>query len=91
MASQKDDSKDTAAAPEQDAWQGFTSGRWQIEIDVQNFIQKNYTPDEGVHSFPQTSSDLRERVYSSELISVANRSAARLGAPRTTQLATSSV
>lgn len=25
-------------------WDGFTSGNWQDEIDVRDFIQKNYTP-----------------------------------------------
>ncbi len=51
MAPQKDDSKDTTATPEQDPWQGFKSGRWQTEIDVQNFIQNNYTTYEGDSAF----------------------------------------
>lgn len=25
-------------------WQGFTSGKWTEEVDVRDFIQKNYTP-----------------------------------------------
>lgn len=33
------------------AWQGFTSGNWQNEIDVRDFIQKNYAPYEGDESF----------------------------------------
>ena len=28
-------------------WHGFKAGRWQTEIDVRDFIQKNYTPYEG--------------------------------------------
>ena len=28
-------------------WQGFTEGNWNREIDVRDFIQKNYTPYEG--------------------------------------------
>lgn len=33
------------------AWEGFTEGNWQEEIDVRDFIQKNYTPYEGDESF----------------------------------------
>ncbi|MCL2594497.1 MAG: formate C-acetyltransferase [Promicromonosporaceae bacterium] len=33
------------------AWEGFTSGPWQDEINVRDFIQKNYTPYEGDDSF----------------------------------------
>ena len=29
------------------AWDGFTEGNWQKDIDVRDFIQKNYTPYEG--------------------------------------------
>jgi formate C-acetyltransferase len=32
-------------------WQEFRSGQWMQEIDVRNFIQKNYTPYEGDESF----------------------------------------
>ena len=32
-------------------WQGFVPGIWQDEIDVRNFIQKNYTPYGGDGSF----------------------------------------
>ena len=28
-------------------WNNFNSGDWQKEIDVRDFIQKNYTPYEG--------------------------------------------
>ncbi len=34
-----------------EAWKGFKSGKWQKEIDVRSFIQKNYTPYEGDSSF----------------------------------------
>ncbi|QHB32194.1 formate C-acetyltransferase [Yersinia canariae] len=33
------------------AWQGFTQGDWQNEVNVRDFIQKNYTPYEGDESF----------------------------------------
>ena len=32
-------------------WRGFREGYWQKEIDVRDFIQKNYTPYEGDASF----------------------------------------
>ena len=33
------------------AWEGFTAGDWQTEVNVRDFIQKNYTPYEGDESF----------------------------------------
>ncbi len=33
------------------AWEGFKSGVWQEEVNVRDFIQKNYTPYEGDESF----------------------------------------
>ncbi len=35
----------------QDAWHGFTGGKWQNEVNVRNFIQLNYTPYDGDESF----------------------------------------
>lgn len=32
-------------------WEDFVGGNWQEEIDVRDFIQKNYTPYEGDYSF----------------------------------------
>ena len=32
-------------------WKGFKKGEWQSEINVRDFIQKNYTPYEGDSSF----------------------------------------
>ncbi|MEK9495357.1 formate C-acetyltransferase [Photorhabdus sp. P32] len=33
------------------AWQNFNPGYWQNEVNVRDFIQKNYTPYEGDESF----------------------------------------
>ncbi|ODP99091.1 MULTISPECIES: formate C-acetyltransferase [Salinivibrio] len=33
------------------AWEGFVEGNWSKEVDVRDFIQKNYTPYEGDESF----------------------------------------
>ena len=32
-------------------WQGFVAGKWDKEINVRDFIQKNYTPYDGDDSF----------------------------------------
>ena len=32
-------------------WKGFQQGNWVKEIDVRDFIQKNYTPYEGGADF----------------------------------------
>ncbi|EHK91106.1 formate C-acetyltransferase [Aggregatibacter actinomycetemcomitans] len=36
---------------QQKAWEGFVGGDWQKEVNVRDFIQKNYTPYEGDESF----------------------------------------
>lgn len=33
------------------AWEGFTPGDWKSEVNVRDFIQKNYKPYEGDESF----------------------------------------
>ena len=33
------------------AWRTFVQGKWNKEIDVRDFIQKNYTPYEGNADF----------------------------------------
>ena len=33
------------------AWRGFERGKWEEEIDVRDFIQRNYTPYEGDGAF----------------------------------------
>ena len=32
-------------------WNGFVGGKWQKEVNVRDFIQKNYTPYDGDESF----------------------------------------
>ena len=34
-----------------DAWKGFQPGKWTEEVDVRDFIQRNYTPYEGEGDF----------------------------------------
>ena len=42
-------------------WEGFEKGEWTKEIDVRNFIQKNYTPYTGNEDFlaPATEKTLK--------------------------------
>jgi formate C-acetyltransferase len=44
-------SLESAVAGDRDPWRGFSSGIWQKEIDVRDFIQQNYTPHEGEGAF----------------------------------------
>jgi len=39
------------------AWEGFVEGKWQKEIDVRDFILRNYTPYYGDESFLAPASD----------------------------------
>ena len=39
------------------AWEGFVPGNWSEEIDVRDFIQKNYTPYLGDQSFLEGPTD----------------------------------
>ncbi|MDD6550632.1 MAG: formate C-acetyltransferase [Lachnospiraceae bacterium] len=34
-----------------EAWEGFTPGHWNDDVNVRDFIQKNYTPYDGDESF----------------------------------------
>ena len=38
-------------------WKGFIEGNWQNDIDVRDFIQKNYTPYEGDDKFLASSTE----------------------------------
>ena len=40
-----------------DAWEGFVTGPWTEDIDVRDFIQRNYTPYDGDASFLADATD----------------------------------
>lgn len=44
-------------------WDDFTPGAWQQEVDVRNFIQKNYTSYEGDKNFLQGPTDRTNKVW----------------------------
>lgn len=45
------------------AWEGFVPGNWCEEIDVRDFIQKNYTPYEGDDSFLAEPTEIIKRLW----------------------------
>lgn len=49
------------ALPE--AWEGFAPGSWSEQIDVRDFIQRNYTPYEGDESFLSGPTEKTLRVW----------------------------
>ena len=54
---------DTAVDVTTKAWEGFIPGNWTENIDVRDFIQKNYTPYEGDASFLAGPTDKTLRVW----------------------------
>ena len=46
-----------------DEWNGFTGGDWEDEIDVRDFIQKNYTPYTGDDSFLANATETTKKLW----------------------------
>ena len=44
-------------------WEGFELGKWSKEIDVRDFIQKNYTPYEGDDSFLAPATEATKKLW----------------------------
>ena len=49
------------------AWEGFKEGQWQEEINVRDFIQKNYTPYDGDDSFLEGISENSDALWTRSL------------------------
>jgi formate C-acetyltransferase len=45
------------------AWHGFKPGRWMYDIDVRDFIQKNYSPYDGDDSFLAGSTEKTRKLW----------------------------
>ena len=45
-------------------WYEFNGGVWEKEIDIRNFIQRNYTPYEGDDSFLEGTTERTDKVWS---------------------------
>ena len=50
-----------------DVWNGFNSGDWEQEINVRDFIQKNYTPYEGDSSFLADATERTNKLWNEVL------------------------
>ena len=48
-------------------WNGFNKGDWQNEINVRDFIQKNYTPYEGDDSFLSDATEKTKKLWNEVL------------------------
>ena len=48
-------------------WKDFKSGEWQTEINVRDFIQKNYTPYEGDEKFLEDPTEKTEKLWNEVL------------------------
>lgn len=44
-------------------WEGFTTGLWQKEINVRDFIQQNYTPYDGDETFLAPSTERTKKIW----------------------------
>ena len=57
------------------AWEGFIGGNWETNVDVRDFIQKNYTPYEGDASFLAPATEATTKLWADvmEGIKVENR------------------
>lgn len=51
------------SVPAPEAWEGFATGNWAKEVDVRDFIQRNYTPYEGDAAFLAGPTDKTLRVW----------------------------
>ena len=48
---------------ERQEWRNFVGGAWQGEVDVRDFIQKNYTPYDGDDSFLKGPTDATKKLW----------------------------
>ena len=49
-------------------WTGFSPGEWMGEVDVRDFIQQNYTPYEGDHSFLCDATEKTKKLWEKVLV-----------------------
>ena len=45
------------------AWRGFENGKWNEEVDVRDFIQRNYTPYEGDSGFLAPATEATKKLW----------------------------
>jgi len=59
-------------------WNGFNKGDWENEINVRDFIQKNYTPYEGDDSFLQDATEKTKKLWN-EVLDLYKKEQSNLG------------
>jgi formate C-acetyltransferase len=67
MSTPQDNVTNSTGQSAQDSWQGFKTGSWQTEINVQNFIQTNYLPYEGDGAFLAGPTDRTKSIWAQVL------------------------
>ena len=50
-----------------DQWNDFNGGEWEKEINVRDFIQKNYTPYEGNEEFLVPATEKTKKLWNEVL------------------------
>jgi formate C-acetyltransferase len=46
-------------------WTNFAGGKWESDIDVRDFIQRNYTPYDGDQSFLEGPTEATDKLWAS--------------------------
>ena len=54
------------------AWEGFKLGKWSEEVNVRDFIQRNYTPYTGEGDFLATATDATKKLWD-EILQLSDR------------------
>ena len=44
-------------------WTNFAGGKWESDIDVRDFIQRNYTPYDGDQSFLEGPTEATDKLW----------------------------
>ena len=70
----------------QEAWEGFKEGIWTGEVDVRDFIQKNYTPYEGDESFLVGPTERCGARFSTCCLRSASRAVSSIWTPRSSRV-----
>ena len=52
-----------------EAWRGFKKdGHWDVDVNVRNFIQTNYTPYDGDESFLEGPTEATDKLWGSVFV-----------------------
>jgi len=57
------------------AWEGFAGDTWKIEVNVRDFIQKNYTPFDGDESFLADATKATDELWENVMVGIKQENA----------------